>query len=216
MGRIMLKTKTLRVAYNPQVVIDFPNLVLARGDSCLINGASGCGKTTLLYTIAGLIKPAAGEIVIDGTDITKQTEAQRDHFRGKKIGMIFQTLHLVKHLSVINNLHLASYAAGVSHQPEHANYVLQQLGMYEKKDALPETLSQGQAQRVAIARAILHSPALILADEPTSSLDDASCESVITLIKQAAEEANASLLISTHDSRVKRHFSQIISLEAST
>jgi putative ABC transport system ATP-binding protein len=154
----------------------------------------------------------AGTITVGGTDLTTLSEAALDHFRGRRIGMIFQTLHLMRSLSVLDNLLLASYVAGLPQKREHARQLLAELGIAEKADALPEALSQGQAQRVAIARAVLHRPALILADEPTSSLDDEACAVVIGLIRQVARETGAALVISTHDSRVKEHFNQIIQL----
>ena len=208
----MLNVKNLTLGYKGTTILTFPGLQLAGGEQCLLTGPSGSGKTTLLYAIAGLIDVMAGEIHISDTDITKLSESARDHFRGKRIGMIFQTLHLVKSLSVIENLMLASYAAGVPQNRSHAHDILNQLGIYDKSDALPSELSQGQAQRVAIARAVLHRPELLLADEPTSSLDDVSCEVVITLIQQVAKDTGAALVISTHDSRVKKHFGNVITL----
>ena len=153
-----------------------------------------------------------GSIAIGDTNIAAMSEAQRDRFRGQHIGIIFQTLHLVKSLSVIDNLLLASYVAGQPQEEAKACDALKRLGIYDKKNDLPETLSQGQAQRVAIARAVTHNPEMILADEPTSSLDDQSCETVIGLIKQAAKETNATLVISTHDSRVKAHCGNVVQL----
>jgi putative ABC transport system ATP-binding protein len=166
----------------------------------------------LLYAIAGLMDVMQGSIQVAGTDITKLSESERDRFRGKRIGMIFQTLHLVKSLSVMDNLMLASYVAGVPQYKEHAHGLLKQLGIYEKRDALPSQLSQGQAQRVAIVRAVLHHPELLLADEPTSSLDDGACEAVMTLIQKIAKDNGAALLVSTHDARVKKYFSEVITI----
>jgi putative ABC transport system ATP-binding protein len=122
-------------------------------------------------------------------------------------------MHLVRSLSVIDNLMLGYYAAGLKQDRERALHMLHRLRIEDKKDALPSELSQGQAQRVAIARAVLHKPSLILADEPTSSLDDKSCARVIEIIMQVAKEAGSALLISTHDSRIRQHFSQFIHLE---
>jgi putative ABC transport system ATP-binding protein len=210
----MLTVSNLALGYDGKKIADLPALHLAKGAECLITGNSGSGKTTLLYTIAGLMKPLGGQIVINGTDITTLSEAARDRFRGQHLGIIFQTLHLVKSLSVLSNILLSSYAAGVAQDKKHALSILEQLGLLDKKDVFPAALSQGQAQRVAIARALLLRPSLILADEPTSSLDDHHTETVITLIKQVAKETGATLLISTHDSRVKAHFPHIVHMEA--
>lgn len=208
----MLKISPVTLGYNGKPVLRFGGLDLPKGGQCLITGVSGSGKTTLLYAIAGLVRVMEGKIAVGGTDITTLPEAALDHFRGRQIGMIFQTLHLVKSLSVLDNLMLASYLVGLPPEKERALELLEELGIADKKEALPEALSQGQAQRVAIARAVLHRPALILADEPTSSLDDEACATVIGLIRQTARENDATLVISTHDSRLKAHFSQVIHL----
>ena len=208
----MLRIKNITLGYKGKPVLRFPGLQLNKGDQCLITGPSGSGKTTLLYAMAGLIEVMEGEIRIADTNITKLSESQRDHFRGQRIGMIFQTLHLVKSLPVIQNLMLASYVADAPQNQKRAFEILKHLGIYDQRNALPSQLSQGQAQRVAIARAVLHNPELLLADEPTSSLDDASCEAVISLIQQVAKESGATLVISTHDSRVKSHFSNVTNL----
>jgi putative ABC transport system ATP-binding protein len=210
---MMLDIKDVTLGYDGKMVGHLPALKLNKGEVCLITGASGSGKTTLLYAIAGLLPVMEGKIAIHGTDITALAEAARDHFRGKHIGIIFQTLHLVRSLSVLDNLMLASYAANMPQNKDHAIATLKRIGLQDKLHALPGELSQGQAQRVAIARAVLNRPSLILADEPTSSLDDDTCHKVITLIRDVAEEVGATLLIATHDSRVKPHFKNIVELE---
>lgn len=206
----MLQIENIAVGYGAQPVLRLKSLSLPRGGQCLLTGPSGSGKTSLLYAIAGLLPLQSGSIAIDGTQLASLSESQRDRFRGRHIGIIFQTLHLIKSLSVLDNLLLSSYVAGLPQQRGRAVELLRQLGVYDKKDAMPHQLSQGQAQRVAIARSVLQGPSLLLADEPTSSLDDDSCAAVISLIKQVAQDANAALLISTHDSRVKAHFSEMV------
>jgi putative ABC transport system ATP-binding protein len=206
----MLHLSKVRLGYPLSTISSLP---LKRGEQKLVSGASGTGKTTLLHTIAGFIPPLAGQIVIDGTDITSLSESARDRFRGRRIGMIFQNLHLVKSLSVLDNLLLSSYLTGLPQQPKTAVALLDQLGIADKRSAMPANLSRGQAQRVAIARAILNQPALILADEPTSSLDDQACQNVIQLIQQLAQQHNASLLITSHDQRLKANFAQILNLK---
>lgn len=208
----MLNISPITLGYQGQAVLEFNGLELPKGGQCLITGPSGSGKTTMLYAIAGLVRVITGKIVIGKTDITKLSEAELDHFRGKKIGMIFQTLHLMKSLSVLDNLLLAPFVADLPQQRERALALLTELGIADKANALPGALSQGQAQRVAIARAVLNQPALLLADEPTSSLDDEACANVVGLIRQAARETGATLVISTHDQRVKEHFDHIIQL----
>lgn len=209
----MLNLQDTILGYGKKAVLHMGTLRIGPGGQCLICGPSGSGKTTLLYSIAGLIPVLSGSIEINETRVTDLSEADRDRFRGHNIGIIFQTLHLVRSLSVLDNLLLASYATGIKQNRERALHMLHRLGIEDKKDELPGNLSQGQAQRVAIARAVLHRPSLILADEPTSSLDDKSCERVLEIILQIAKEAGAALLIATHDNRVRRHFNQIMNFE---
>jgi putative ABC transport system ATP-binding protein len=208
----MLNLSAVTLGYNGKAVLQFGGTALAKGESALITGKSGSGKTTLLYALAGLVPVMAGRITVGGIDITALTQAQRDRFRGQHIGMIFQTLHLVRSLTVMENLLLAGYAAGKPVARERAHQLLEELGVAELWDQLPSRISQGQAQRVAIARAVLHRPGLIVADEPTSSLDDEACEAVIALIEQMAREHDATLVIATHDSRLKARFARVVAL----
>ena len=209
----MLKLTNVTLGYGKKPVLEMGSLQIEKGGRFLISGPSGSGKTTLLYAIAGLLPVMSGTITIDGTNITAMGESARDKFRGAHIGTIFQTLHLVRSLSVLDNLMLAFYAAGQKQDKTRATHMLHRLGIEDKKDALPEQLSQGQAQRVAIARAVLHRPSLILADEPTSSLDDKAAARVIEIILKVAEEAGAALLVSTHDNRIRQHFKQTMQFE---
>lgn len=135
-----------------------------------------------------------------------------DVFRGRHIGIIYQTLHMISALTVLQNLLLAQYAAGLPQDRDKALSLLEHLGIADKKDDKPETLSQGQQQRVAIARATINGPKIIVGDEPTSALDDKSCESVMELLLQLAASSNASLVIATHDQRIKRHFHKQITI----
>jgi putative ABC transport system ATP-binding protein len=210
MGESMLAISNISLGYQGNIILRLPDISLVRGSQSLIVGQSGSGKTTLLYSIAGLLDVIEGNIIINDTDITTLTESARDHFRSKHIGIIFQTLHLIKSLSVLENLLLSPYVANLPQHKERALELLEKLGIADKAHQLPAALSQGQAQRVAIARSVLNHPELLLADEPTSSLDDSSCEAVITLLKQVAQENNSTLIIATHDNRVKAHFNNII------
>ncbi len=208
----MLQVSALSLGYSGKSVLEFKGMQLAKGAQCLIAGPSGCGKTTLLYALAGLSPVISGSVSVEGADITKMGEAERDRFRGAHIGIVYQGLHLIKSLTVLQNVMLASYASGQKADRARAAAVLSQLGLSEKLDSLPDALSQGQAQRVAIARAALHKPALLLADEPTSSLDDGACAKVIGLLKEVAKEAGSTLVIATHDGRVREHFADVVAL----
>lgn len=208
----MLAVSPLILGYGDVPVLHFDGMMLARGGQCVIAGDSGCGKTTLLYALAGLNPVISGSVSVDGNVITDMGESERDQFRGRHIGIVYQGLHLVKSLTVLQNVMLAAYASGVEVDKEKAGAMLARLGLAEKAGVTADRLSQGQAQRVAIARAALHGPALLLADEPTSSLDDASCDKVVGLLKEVAEEAGSTLVIATHDARVRVHFSEVVRL----
>jgi ABC-type lipoprotein export system ATPase subunit len=208
----MLEILKLQAGYEDKVIVEVPHLALSTGEHCLILGASGSGKTTLLCTLAGLLTPLGGEITLDGQNLGNLQGSALDVFRGRNVGIIYQTLHMVGALTVLQNLLLAQYAAGVAQDRDKAISLLEQLGIADKKDKKPETLSQGQQQRVAIARATINGPKIIVGDEPTSALDDKSCETVMELLLQLAASSQASLVIATHDQRIKRHFHQQITL----
>jgi len=206
----MLEVHQLKAGYQDKVIVELPQLTLGSGEHCLILGDSGSGKTTLLCTLAGLLSPLGGAINLNGQDLAQLQGSALDTFRGRNIGIIYQTLHMVSALSVLENVLLPQYAAGVPQDREKAIGLLEQLGLADKKDQKPSTLSQGQQQRVAIARAAINSPGIIIGDEPTSALDDRACETVMGLLLQLAASSKASLVIATHDQRIKAHFQKSI------
>lgn len=208
----MLTLKNLTAGYAGKAVVDIADLSLAAGEHCLILGKSGSGKTTLLYALAGVLKPLSGEIRLADTNIAALSGAALDGFRGKHIGIIYQTLHMVSALSVLENILIAQYAAGVPQDTAKAEKLLASLGLLEYAHKKPDELSQGQQQRVAIARAAINSPQLILGDEPTSALDDDACDAVMKLLLDTAAVTGASLIIATHDARIKKHFTKTITL----
>lgn len=199
----MVTTKNLSFSYTPQSKILFPDFEIATGEHCLLLGESGSGKTTLLHVLGGLLRNYQGVLELIGTELNSLTETSLDRFRGKNIGFIFQKNHLISALSVEKNLLLAPYLAGTKADEARITNVLQRLGIDNKRKAGVTKISQGQAQRVAIARAVLNKPAIILADEPTSALDDRSCNQVINLLLEVATENKATLIIATHDQRLK-------------
>jgi ABC-type lipoprotein export system ATPase subunit len=199
----MVRTEGLAYSYNSQKKIAFRDFDIAEGQHWLLLGESGSGKTTLLHLLGGLLRSKEGRIDIDGTDISKLSEAGLDRFRGKNIGFIFQKNHLISALSVKHNLLMAPFLAGVEPDADRVEAVLSQLGLKDKANENVKELSYGQAQRVAIARAVLNQPRLILADEPTSSLDDRNCERVINLLLEASTAHKATLVVATHDDRLK-------------
>lgn len=208
----MINTSALSYSYNTEKEIHFSDLTIQTGDQFLLLGESGSGKTTLLHLLGGLLKSQTGSIEVNGTDITKLSEPALDRFRGQHYGFIFQRNHLISALSVEKNLLMAPFLAGLKQDKERVAEVLNQLGIIEKKHAAIRELSLGQAQRVAIARAILNKPSVILADEPTSALDDKNCERVSDLLLSVADQNKATLIIATHDQRLKNKIKNLIQL----
>lgn len=199
----MINVSKLSYQYNQQQVLRFPDFEIKRGESCLLLGESGSGKTTLLHLVDGLLRNFNGAIQLEETSIGSLSESKLDAFRGQKIGFIFQRNHLISALSVEKNLKLVPYLAGVTFDNDRIKSILDLMGLGNKQFSKVTELSQGQAQRVAIARAVIHQPPIILADEPTSALDDANCEKVINLLLDVAKTNNATLLVATHDQRLK-------------
>lgn len=209
----LLEIRDLRHAVAGRVILAVPAWVVPPGAHSLICGPSGSGKTTLLHLIAGLLRPSAGVITVAGQDLDQLGPAGIDAFRGRRIGIVFQTLHLVPALTVADNLRLARYLAGLPREDDRVMQVLAGLDLGEKAGARPRDLSQGEAQRVAIARAVINAPQLILADEPTSALDDGNCTRVLDLLREQAAACDATLLVATHDHRVKERFDRRLELE---
>lgn len=199
----MIKTRQLTYQYPGGQPIVFPDIECRSGELLLVLGQSGVGKTTLLHLLSGIIRHSEGKIVIKGQDLSSLNGRELDHFRGKNIGVIFQKLHFIRSLSVVDNLAIAQKLAGHTIDKERCSQLLEELNISDKADQAINELSQGESQRVAIARAVINQPVVILADEPTSALDDRNCESVIELLRTQAVKTGAALIIVTHDSRLK-------------
>ena len=204
----ILDVEALTFQYDAHAVVDLERLQLGAKKSLAIIGPSGCGKTTLLHLLAGLLKPASGEIRILGRDITNMGGTELDRFRGQHMGMVFQRLYLLPALTVRENIHLAHRLARKPRASAWTDALLQRLELDKLADRKPRDLSQGQAQRVAIARALVHGPALVLADEPTSALDDDRAQQALSLLKETTAALNASLIVVTHDSRIRGQLDQ--------
>jgi ABC-type lipoprotein export system ATPase subunit len=208
----MLRTENLGYAYDSQTRLNFPDINCQTGEHWLLLGNSGCGKTTLLHLLGGLLTPKDGQVTIGETALNKLSGAKRDQFRGQNIGIIFQTSHFVRALTVGENLGLAQQLAGKKVDKKRIQTLLDRLNIDHKLNAKTSSLSQGEQQRVAIARALINQPKVILADEPTSALDDKNTEEVIQLLEDSAREVNATLLVVTHDGRLKNRFKNSIQL----
>jgi putative ABC transport system ATP-binding protein len=204
-GQPVLVLEGLARAYGARTVVAIPSWTVDAGHHSLILGPSGSGKSTLLHLIAGLLRPSRGRVLVAGQDLAMLTMAELDAFRGRMIGIVLQRLHLIPALTVRDNLRLARTLARLPPDPARIDSLLAELGLAALAGARPHRLSEGEAQRVAIARAVVNHPALILADEPTSALDDANCATVLALLRAQAEASDATLIIATHDARLKAH-----------
>lgn len=209
----MLNVQQLTFAYASSINFNFDDFSCQAGQGVLILGESGVGKTTLLHLLGGLLSPDTGSIQIGGTDIAQLSTTQLDAFRGKHIGLVFQKTHIVASLSVLENLLLAQYLAGNVQNKKTIQALAEQLNIVDQLSKKTHELSQGQQQRLAIARALINQPKIVLADEPTSSLDDKNCANVIALLKKQTAEANAALVIVTHDYRLKKEFDNQVVLK---
>lgn len=208
----MIATQNLQFSYNGKQNFSFPDLSCKSGETLLITGSSGKGKTTLLHLLGGLLSPTSGTIQIDETEISNLSSSKLDAFRGKNIGMVLQKSYFVEALSVLDNVILASWLATGRKAKEKAIQLLTQLDLENQIHKLPAQLSIGQQQRVNIARALINNPKVILADEPTSSLDDENAQIVAELLSNLATEHKAALIIVTHDQRLKTQFTNAINL----
>lgn len=207
---MILRADKIAFHYDINQPFQIPDIRLKQGEQLLVLGKSGSGKTTILHILAGLLQPKSGEVLIDGISLYGLKGTQMDKFRGKNIGIIFQKPHILTPLTVEENLLLANYFSGK--KTDKIDAILEDLGIADKKKSLVNNLSEGEAQRVSIARALVNQPKLILADEPTASLDDQNAEAVVNLLKGQAEKHQAALVIVTHDQRVKNHISNQITV----
>ena len=207
----MIKTKGVEFNYDNQVFFKFQDINLKSSENLLIIGSSGIGKTTLLHLLAGILESSSGSIKLFEKELSELSSHQLDRFRKNNIGIVFQRPHFVNSLTVKENLQLAQYIANKKDNNRIEN-ILKNLNIFDKSDKKTNQLSQGEKQRASIALAIVNSPKLILADEPTSSLDDVNCDNVIKLLKKQATDFGAQLIVITHDSRLKKHFKNSIEL----
>lgn len=210
----MLALNEVVAGYGKLPLGGLDTLTVQRGEAAVLAGPSGSGKTTLLLAIAGLATLISGSVVLDDVDLTGLSPRERDRHRGRHIGLVFQDLHLFPGIDAIGNVLLAPFASGARQDRSRAKALLEKLGLTDRLKARAETFSRGEAQRVAIARAVLIRPGLILADEPTASLDDDAAATVITMLEEAAVEAGAALVIATHDSRVRARIAKVFTVSA--
>jgi ABC-type lipoprotein export system ATPase subunit len=210
----MLEITVLRKGYPHPAggrveVLDLSELRLAAGEQLALRGASGSGKTTLLHLIAGILPADAGRIVIDGAEMTGRGEVARDRLRAAKVGCIYQAHHLLQGLTAEENVRLGMMFGPRGVERERALALLQRVGLGAHAAHRPRQLSVGQQQRVGVARALAGRPALVLADEPTGSLDRAAARAAVDLIREVCREAGAALVLASHDEEVLAGFDRV-------
>lgn len=215
----MIHLADLRHSYRPpagsadasSTVLDFASWQVAEGEQVALMGGSGSGKTTLLNLVAGLLLPDAGRVKVAGIELTGLGEARRDRFRAEHVGYVFQSFHLLDGFTARENVELGSvFARGAEAHGragrERATALLEAVGLGARMDHLPRQLSVGQQARVSLARALMNRPQVILADEPTGSLDAATAEQVLALLQDTAREEGITLVCATHDAAVAAAF----------
>ena len=202
---MFLRVKNLEFKVANKTILNKQNFSVSKVKHVLISGVSGSGKTTLMNLMSGLLKPTSGFVSFEENDFSKLTEENIDQIRSKNFGFIFQRLHLIKHLTVEQNILLGLN----KDQSPNLDELLDDIGLKNKHTQLAKNLSFGESQRVAIARGIINSPKVIFADEPTSSLDDKNTKKVLELIFSQAKKNNSTIIISSHDERVKKFFKKI-------
>jgi len=216
-GTWVLRTRGLRKEYGREAglvrAVDEVDLDVARGETVAVMGPSGCGKSTLLYLLGGLERPSAGEIWVDGQDITRLSERALARLRRGAIGFVFQAFHLMDELTAVENVELPALLAGRSPRAarRRATELLDRVGLADRASFLPTALSGGQRQRVAAARALVADPLVVLADEPTGNLDSAATMDVLRLFDQL-HQAGQTLVIVTHDTRIAATADRMIAM----
>ena len=198
----MIHTSQLAYRYPGSATLHFPDVDVPQGGVLLLKGPSGSGKSTWLALAAGLLRASSGQITVAGQDLNALKNIATDDWRARAIGFLPQKLHLSEALTVSGNLAMAQWAAGVPDDAAAIDRVLDTLDLADLRHRKPGQLSGGQAQRVALARAVLLQPQVILADEPTASLDDAAAQAALQLLRMSAQRCHATLVVATHDGRV--------------
>ncbi|MBT8078850.1 MAG: ABC transporter ATP-binding protein [Gammaproteobacteria bacterium] len=194
-------------------VLSGVNMRIADGETVAIVGPSGSGKTTLLILLAGLEAPAAGSIAIDGEDITGLDADALADLRRDKLGIVFQSFHLVPSLTALGNVSLPIEIAGGNDARERARRLLERVGLAERAQHYPSQLSGGEQQRVAIARALAHSPNVLLADEPTGNLDLKTGAKIIEMLFELNAETGSTMVLVTHDTEIARRCQRVFYLD---
>lgn len=214
----MLRLDNIKKAFvepggEPLPILDIPQFKVDEGEQVVVVGHSGCGKTTLLHIVAGIIRPDAGTVQIGDLDIARLPEAARDRFRADHLGYVFQTFNLLSAFSALENVLLGMSFASRRPDMERARHLLDRVGLSSRLHHKPAMLSVGEQQRVAVARALANKPKLLLADEPTANVDSKHQRQVVDLIRQTCREETISLVLVTHTDDVMQQFDRVENLE---
>ena len=198
--KVILELRDVSKIYESVNALSNINLKVKKGDWIAIMGSSGSGKTTMMNIIGCMDRPSNGQVLIDGVDISKESQKNLTNIRREKIGLIFQQFHLISYLTALENVMVAQYYHSMIDEKE-ALEALKKVGLGDRAKHLPSQLSGGEQQRVCIARALINNPEIILADEPTGNLDEANEIMVIEILKQLHKEG-ATIIVVTHDPEV--------------
>lgn len=194
---VLLEVKNVSKIYGDLHALKDVSFKIRKGEWVAIMGSSGSGKSTIMNIIGCMDKPTMGEVILDGQDITKESQTSLTKIRREKIGLIFQQFHLIPYLTALENVMVAQYYHSIPDEQE-ALQALERVGLKDRAKHLPSQLSGGEQQRVCIARALINSPEIILADEPTGNLDEVNEKIVIEILKQLHKEG-ATIIVVTHD-----------------
>ena len=210
----MLELKKLKKSYiepdgGELPILDIPQWNIEAGEQVVVVGASGCGKTTMLHIIAGILRPTSGHVLIDGWDTPLLNEAERDQFRARRIGYVFQTFNLLPGFTAYENVLLGMTFAGDRNDKHRAKLLLERVGLGHRLNHKPGQLSVGEQQRVSVARALANKPKLVLADEPTANVDVGNQQQVIDMLRQTCDEEGVALILVTHSPEVASQFDRV-------
>jgi len=195
-------------------ILDIEEFRLEAGEQMALVGRSGCGKTTLLYVIAGISRPDSGKVKVGDWDITLFTEAECDRFRAQQIGYVFQMFNLLPGFTALENVLLGMRFAGGRVDRARAKHLLERVGLGHRMSHKPTQLSVGEQQRVSVARGLANQPRLLLADEPTANVDAGHQQQVVDMLREGCQEEDVALLVVTHTPEVAQQFDRVDNLEA--
>ena len=211
----MIEAKNLTKKYKSQVVLDIPEIKIAKGEFIAITGESGSGKSTLLNILSGLDRPTTGEVLVDGVNIARLRDRKLSKFRSQKIGFVFQFFYLQPFLRVLSNIEVAAFPTRIKRKirKQQAVKMAENVGLGDKLDSFQRELSGGQIQRVAIARALINNPEILFADEPTGNLDSENSQQIIQLFEKINQETGMTIILVTHSPELASHADRIIHLK---